>query len=197
MKYTVNTYGWSMEALGKSLTEEQVQLIKEKMTEKGYSELYEIRFEIEDFMDFDMWDGDLFHVSKAFDNGTLFFEVLDEEGNKVTEFNIEDISNSYDEEGNDKYEYNEFSAWPSEDGTQNIWLTVDESKGGVFTYQIESEEVPKPEDFMYSMGCVATPEGDWDFINELYFKGKLMEIEDFLDNTGKAATIEIFTLEDI
>ena len=43
-----------------------------------------------------MWDGDLFHVSKAFDNGTLFFEVLDEEGNKVTEFNIEDISNALD-----------------------------------------------------------------------------------------------------
>jgi hypothetical protein len=197
MKYTVNTYGWSMEALGKSLTDEQVQLIKEKMVEKGYDETSEIRFEVEDFMEFDHWDGDLFHVSKAIDNQTLHFEIEDENGEKVVAFGIEDISRPYDEDGNEKYEYDEFSAWPNEETSTNIWLTIDESKGGVFTYEIESEDVPKPEDFSYSFGCVSTPEGDWDYINNIYFKGQELEIVDFLDNTGKAATIEIFTLEDI
>ena len=35
-KYTLNTYGWSFEAICKSLTDEQVQLIKDKMEEEGF-----------------------------------------------------------------------------------------------------------------------------------------------------------------
>ena len=33
MKYTLNTYGWSFEAIGKSLTDEQVLKIKENNIE--------------------------------------------------------------------------------------------------------------------------------------------------------------------
>jgi hypothetical protein len=47
MKYTLNTYGWSMESVAKELTDEQVQIIKNKMEEEGYDELYQIRFELD------------------------------------------------------------------------------------------------------------------------------------------------------
>jgi hypothetical protein len=46
MKYTLNAYGWSMEAVAKELTDEQVQIIKDKMEEEGYDELYQLRFEL-------------------------------------------------------------------------------------------------------------------------------------------------------
>ena len=81
-KYTLNTYGWSFEAVCKSLTDEQVQLIKDKMEEEGFSELHEIRFDLDELLDLDFWDGEIFHKTEAFDNGTMHFELLDEEENK-------------------------------------------------------------------------------------------------------------------
>ena len=197
MKYTINTYGWSMEALGKTLTDEEVQMIKTEMQERGYDGLYEIRFEIEEFMDFDMWDGDIFHISKPFDNGTLYFQVLDENGEMVSEFDINDISKPYDDEGDDKYPYEDINAWPNNESTPNIWLTVDENKGGIFSYEIESDDIPKPEDFSFSLGSIGTPDGDWDFISEIYYKDEALEIQDYLDSTGKSSTAEMFTLNDI
>jgi len=186
-----------MEALGKTLTDEEVQMIKTEMQERGYDELYEIRFEIEEFMDFDMWDGDIFHISKPFDNGTLYFQVLDENGEMVSEFDINDISKPYDDEGDDKYPYEDINAWPNNESTPNIWLTVDENKGGIFSYEIESDDIPKPEDFSFSLGSIGTPDGDWDFISEIYYKDEALEIQDYLDSTGKSSTAEMFTLNDI
>ena len=47
-KYTLNTYGWSFEAICKTLTDEQVQQVREKMDEEGYTELHEIRFDLDE-----------------------------------------------------------------------------------------------------------------------------------------------------
>ena len=69
MKYTLNTYGWSMEAIAKELTDEQVQKIKEKMEEEGYEELHEIRFDLDELLGIDIWDGDIFHNTMGMDNG--------------------------------------------------------------------------------------------------------------------------------
>jgi hypothetical protein len=80
-KYTLNTYGWSFEAICKTLTDEQVQLIKDKMDEEGFTELHEIRFDLDALLDLDFWDGEVFHRTEAFDNGTMTFQVVDEEGN--------------------------------------------------------------------------------------------------------------------
>jgi len=37
------------------------------------------------------------------------------------------------------------------------------------------------------------PEGEWDFISRFFFKDKLLEIDDWLDNSGKSTTMEIYT----
>jgi len=42
-------------------------------------------------------------------------------------------------------------------------------------------------------GTIETPEGDWDFISRVFFKDQELEAEDYLDNRGKAATVEIYT----
>jgi len=197
-KYTVNTYGWSFEAICKTLTDEQVQLIKDKMDEEGFSELHEIRFDLDELLDLDFWDGEVFHKTEAFDNGTMYFEIIDEEGNKVSEFKIDEISSLYDviEDYDDKYKYRGYTALPEYiDNPTNLYLSVDENKGGIYTFTIDSDTVPVASDFTVSSGSIDTPDGDYDFIDQVFFKGEPLEIEDYLDNSGKASSCMIFTLD--
>ena len=195
MKYTLNCYGWQMEAIGKSLTDEQVSKIKEFMNENGYENLWEARFELDQLLDIDIWDGELFHLSKAFDNGVMNFVIEDEEGKEVLKFDIQDVE-SLDNVIDDYYTHNgfeEYSALPNQDGPNNILLMIDENKGGLYYMNFESDDIPTPHDFTFTNGCIVTPEGDWDYIDKILFKGVELEIDDYLDNWGKSSNVEIFT----
>lgn len=197
-KYTVNTYGWSFEAICKTLTDEQVQLIKDKMDEEGFSELHEIRFDLDELLDLDFWDGEVFHKTEAFDNGTMYFEIIDEEGNKVSEFRVGDTADLYEtiEDYDDKYKYISYNAVPQYNvPPTNLYLSVDENKGGIYSFTIESDTVPVASDFTVSSGSIDTPDGDYDFIDQVFFKGEPLEVEDYLDNSGKASSCMIFTLD--
>jgi hypothetical protein len=195
MKYTLNCYGWQMEAIGKSLTDEQVSKIKEFMNENGYENLWEARFELDQLLDIDIWDGELFHLSKAFDNGGMNFVIEDEEGKDVLKFDIQDML-ALDEVIDDYYTHNrleEYNAFPNENGNNNVLLMVDENKGGLYYMNFESDDVPTVEDFTFMTGSIVTPEGDYDYIDKIFFKTVELEIEDYLDNSGKASTVELFT----
>jgi len=146
MKYTLKTYGWSAEFIGKKLTNEQVEQIELIKEENGYDELWETRFDLES-LDIDIYDGDLFHINKALDNDTMIFELEDENGNPVLSFGIGDIKtiSSINEDWDD---YVSHRGYPIEKD-ENIFLTVDENKGGIFEFEIESESVPTVEDFTY------------------------------------------------
>lgn len=197
-KYTVNTYGWSFEAICKTLTDEQVQLIRDKMDEEGFSELHEIRFDLDELLDLDFWDGEVIHKTEAFDNGTMHFQVIDEEGNIVAEFGIDEISDLYEtiEDYDEKYKYRGYEVIPEYHvPPTNLYLSIDENKGGIFTFTIESDTVPVASDFTVSSGSIDTPDGDYDFIDRIFFKGEPLEIEDYLDNSGKASSCMIYTLD--
>ena len=198
MKYKLETYGWEMETCAHSLSNEQVAQIEELMSEEGYNELWEARNDIEDKMGVYIWEPDMFHISKAMDNGTMYFYVKSEEGEIVTEFDIADTSDVYEAVPNiDDYDVEDYLAFPSEDeNIENVLLVVDEYKGGIGEYYFESDEVPTAADFSYQRGSVATPDGDWDFISRIFFKGQELEMSDHLDNSGKASTLEIYTFDD-
>ena len=49
------------------------------------------------------------------------------------------------------------------------------------------------EDFAYLNGDIETPEGCWDFIDKIFFKGEELEITDCLDNTGKATSVYLWS----
>ena len=198
-KYKVEFYGWEMEAQGHSLSDEQVEQVRELMEDNGYDELWEIRSEMED-IGIDIWgEGDLFHVSKPHYNATFWGKVFDEDGNVVLEIDYKDLGDMYDYIGDDDkieelYPYENYIALPEFlDGTDNVLLVVDENKGGLFECSFESDELPKSSDFSLMGGTVETPEGDWDFISRVFFKDIELEPEDYLDNYGKAATLEIYT----
>ena len=191
-KYKLNCYGWSLEAIGKSLTDEQVKKIEDLMKKAGYEELWEVRYDLEELLDIDIWDGELFHVSKAFDNGTMYFTVEDDMEKQVLSFDI-DQTGELDENYYEENEYVGYDSFPKEDEPRNVYLSVDENKGGLYYMEFDSEEIPKPEDFTYTTGSIETPNGDWDFIDKIFYKGEELEVVDWLDNSGKSSTLEIFT----
>ena len=196
-KYKLNCYGWSLEAIGKTLTDEQVKKIEDLMKKAGYEELWEVRHDLDDLLDIDIWDGDLFHVSKAFDNGTMYFTVEDDMEKEVLGFDI-DETGDLDEYYYDKNEYVNYDTFPKDKKLQprNTYLSVDENKGGLYYMEFESDEVPSSKDFTFTTGCIETPNGDWDFIDKIFYKGEELEIVDWLDNSGKSSTLEIFTHDD-
>jgi hypothetical protein len=196
-KYKLNCYGWSLEAIGKILTDEQVKKIEDLMKKAGYEELWEVRHDLDELLDIDIWDGDLFHVSKAFDNGTMYFTVEDDMEKEVLAFDI-DETGDLDEDYYDKNEYVNYDTFPKDKKLQprNTYLSVDENKGGLYYMEFESDEVPSSKDFTFTTGCIETPNGDWDFIDKIFYKGEELEIVDWLDNSGKSSTLEIFTHDD-
>jgi hypothetical protein len=194
-KYKLNSYGWSMEAIGKSLTNEEVLKTEELIKEKGSEFIWEVRFDIDDLFEMDIWDGDLFHISKAFDNNTAYFVIEDEEGKEVLNFEIKDFA-ELDEGYYDNNEFLEYGAFGNLEENKNVYVSIDENKGGMFLMEFESEEIPTEKDFTYTTGSIVTPEGDWDFIDKIFFKGQELEIVDYLDNSGKASTVKIYTHDD-
>ena len=194
-KYKLNCYGWSLEAIGKSLTDEQVKKIEDLMKKAGYEELWEVRYDLEELLDIDIWDGELFHVSKAFDNGTMYFTVEDDMEKQVLSFDI-DQTGELDENYYEENDYVGYDSFPNETEPRNVYLSVDENKGGLYYMDFESEEIPKAEDFTYTTGSIETPNGDWDFIDKIFYKGEELEVVDWLDNSGKSSTLEIFTHDD-
>ena len=194
-KYKLICYGWSLEAIGKSLTDEQVKKIEDLMKKAGYEELWEVRYDLEELLDIDIWDGELFHVSKAFDNGTMYFTVEDDMEKQVLSFDI-DQTGELDENYYEENDYVGYDSFPNETEPRNVYLSVDENKGGLYYMEFDSEEIPKPEDFTYTTGSIETPNGDWDFIDKIFYKGEELEVVDWLDNSGKSSTLEIFTHDD-
>ena len=194
-KYKLNCYGWSLEAIGKSLTDEQVKKIEDLMKNVGYEELWEVRHDLDELLNIDIWDGDLFHISKAFDNGTMYFTVEDDMEKEVLAFDIDetgDLDTDYYEEN----DYVGYDSFPKEDEPRNVYLSVDENKGGLYYMEFETDEVPTAKDFTYATGSIETPNGDWDFIDKIFYKGQELEIVDWLDNSGKSSTLEIYTHDD-
>jgi hypothetical protein len=199
MKYTVEFYGWEMEAQGYSVDDIQVDQVMELMEDHGADELWEVRSELED-IGIDIWDTpDLFHISKPFYNDTFWGQVKDEEGNIVCEINYNELGDLYDHVGDDDdieemYPYENYIALPEFlDDTDNVLLIVDENKGGLFESSFESDTVPTSSDFSLMGGTIETPEGEYDFISRVFFKDQELEAEDYLDNRGKAATVELYT----
>jgi hypothetical protein len=185
MKYTVNTYGWSSEFIAKTITKEQTNDIKALMADNEADELFEIRYDIDDIVE-DLWDGDLLQINKPLNDGTLNFEILDENGEVVLTFGVDDIKcaeggNSYNIELTDE---------------NDVWFTVDQFKGGVCSYEIESEEVPTVADFTYIQSDIEVSDKYWEIIDEILYKDNVLESNELLDSTGKSSYVYIFTSDD-
>jgi len=199
MKYKLEMYGWEVEATGHSLTDEQVKSIQGLMETNSVDELWEIRHDIENegIVD-DLYNPDLYHVIRGLDNGSLWFLLKNEKDEEVLKFDLSDMSDIYEVLGDaaDDIPYEGYLVIPGEGDkseVDNILAIFDENKGGIAEYEsFESDEVPTAKDFCLQTGDIGTPEGDWDFISKVFFKGKELDVYDHLDNRGKSSTVEIY-----
>jgi len=199
MKYTLELYGCSVEAMGHSLNDSQVKAIQDLMQSNGYSELWEVRNDLEEegIID-DMYSPDLFHESRGLANDALSFVVSDENNKEVLKFTSKDMGDFHEVFGDaaDDIPYEGYVAIPGHGDSSevdNILATFDEGKGGIASFEtFESDAVPRPIDFCYQNGDIATPNGDWEFVSKVYFKAKELEVSQYLDYRGKASTFEIY-----
>jgi hypothetical protein len=196
-KYQLKVYGWELNASAQSLTDQQVEDIKQYQEENGYDDLSEIAWELETIVDgYEPFSTNMWVIDVPMDNDRLSFILEDENGQEVSTFDLDGMTDHY--EIVEDYEGRNLNGYPTEGEEQNILLFLEENKGIVYGFNFESEEVPTAKDFSYIRGSIETPDGDWDFVDKVFFKGTELEVDyDFQGTNGKALTVQLWTLNDV
>ena len=195
--YKLIVHGWELNASAQSITDQQVQELNEYQEENGQDDLSEMAWELETVIEgYEPFSTNMWVIDVPMDNDRLSFILENEEGEEVTTFNLDDMTDHYEIDEN--YEGQSKNAYPEEGAEENILLFLEENKGVVYGFNFESEEVPTAKDFSYVRGSIDTPDGDWDFVDKVFFKGKELEVDfDFQDTRGKALTVQLWTLNDV
>ena len=196
-KYKVRLHGWELNASAHSLTNEQVEDLKEYQEENGNEDLSEIAWEIETVVEeYEPFNTNMWVIDVPMDNDKLTFILEGEDGEEVTTFKLDDMTDHY--EIDEDYDSDSRNGYPEEGGDENILLFLEENKGIVYGFNLESEEVPTAKDFSYIRGSIDTPDGEWDFVDKVFFKGTELEVDfDFQETRGKALTVQLWTLKDV
>jgi hypothetical protein len=188
--YTIELYGWTLDAKAKSINLEQVELINTLKNDTGAQELSQIKFDIEDtIVSDDTWD--ILHVSKPFWYlDKTIFVVKDDQNTEVNRFELSSVI--HHEEFGTSETGEGYVIIPGEE-FEHILFSVDELKGGICVYQIESNEVPQVADFSVLDGYIEGVDSEWEFIDSLYYKGNKLEITSYLDSDCKSSEVVIYS----
>ena len=188
--YTIELYGWTLDAKAKSINLEQVEQINTFKNDAGAQELSQIKFDIEDtIVSDDNWD--ILRVSKPFWYlDKTIFVVKDDQNTEVNRFELSSVI--HHEEFGTSETGEGYVIIPSEE-FEHILFSVDELKGGICVYQIESNEVPQVADFSVLDGYIEGLDSEWEFIDSLYYKGSKLEITSYLDSDCKSSEVIIYS----
>jgi len=188
--YTIEIYGWTLDAKAKSITAHQVEKINTMKFELGVDKLSEIKIDIENIVVQDAnWD--ILQLSKPFwylDKTT--FVIKDNKNVEVNRFKLSNIIHHSEFEPD---VMGEFHILIPDVEFDNILYSVDELKGGVCIYKIESNNTPQSSDFSVLEGAIEGPDSEWEFIDSIYHKGTKLEITSYLDSDCKASDIHIYS----
>jgi len=188
--YTIELYGWTLDAKAKSINLEQVEQINTLKNDAGAQELSQIKFDIEDtIVSDDNWD--ILRVSKPFWYlDKTIFVVKDDQNTEVNRFELSSVI--HHEEFGTSETGEGYVIIPSEE-FEHILFSVDELKGGICVYQTESNQVPQVSDFSVLDGSIEGPDSEWEFIDSLFFKGNKLEITSYLDSDCKSSEVVIYS----
>ena len=196
--YKLKISGWELNGSAHSLTNEEKDALIEYQDLMGIDDLSEIGFDLEDVIDgYYPFDTNMWTISKPLDiSERTYFDVVDAEGNTVLEFKIDDIENIEDVDIVHEPD-TPLRGFGLKGEEENILLFLEENKGLVCDFEFYSDELPKVSDFAYEPNVIETPDGDWDFVNKVFFRGDELNME-FNDQfvNGKALTVELWTLDD-
>ncbi len=188
--YTIELYGWTLEAKAKSINLDQVEQINNLKIKFGAEEFSEIKFDIEDTIVSDgNWD--IVQLSKPFWYlDKTIFVVKDNQDIEVNRFELSNVI--HHEEFGTSETGEGYVIIPGEE-FEHILFSVDELKGGICAYQIESNEIPQVTDFSVLDGYIEGPDLEWEFIDSLYYKGSKLEITSYLDSDCKSSEVIIYS----
>jgi hypothetical protein len=197
--YVLVITGWETNASGHKLTNEEVDIIETYKEENGVDDLSDVNYELEEILEnYYAFDTNMWVIDKPAVNDRLHFLLFESDNmdKPILEFGYNDLGDhsSYEED----FESKILNGYPIKDKEENILLWIEENKGWVCDFTFESEEEPKPSDFTVKEGFIETPDGDWDFIDEVYLKGEKLDMDYNHQSTdGKGLTVELWTLDDI
>jgi hypothetical protein len=196
-KYNLIVYGWGVTASAHSLTQEQVDVVNEEKFAMSVEDLADIAVNFEDLIEnYSPFETNMWSIDKPLLNGKTQFEVRDEDGNVVLDFDIEDVINKFIED--EDYPVNIYNSYPMEGEQENILLWIDENKGVICNFTFETEDEIKVEDFKYLPSMIETPDGDWDIIETMMYKDSELQIEyEVTDVDNKALTVELYELKNL
>lgn len=202
--YKLLVGGWGMEASAHNLTSDEVKKLRDEKETNGYDEFSEMYSDLPDLIDgYDHYDTNWWVASRPYVNDRLMFTLMDENEKVIWEKSWEEISNIYDLQ--DKLgeipgseEVSEvIDAYPHV-GHENILCLIEDVKGTLCNYYIESDEEPKPEDFAFTSQSLESPEFDYEVMDKMFYKTQELEKE-YEDQwvSGKSLEVYVFTLEDL
>lgn len=202
--YKLLVRGFGMESSAHNLTSDEVQKLRNEKEMNGYDEFSEMYSDLPDLLEgYDHYDTNWWVTSRPYVNDRLMFTLMDENEKVVWEKKWEEISNIYDLQdklgeipGSEEVSQL-IDAYPHI-GHENILCLIEDVKGTLCNYYIESDEEPKPEDFAFTSQSLESPEFDYEVMDKMFYKTQELEKE-FEDQwvTGKSLDVYVFTLEDL
>lgn len=176
--------GLELRASGHSLKDSEVKILKDYQ-ESNKKDLYDIGDELETiFPKYDHTNTNMWSIHKGTNNESLTFSI-----DGSISFTLKDVKKQ------PKIKDTVLESLPKKGLVENILLWIHESRGNICTYQIESSVEPKVSDFTVVEGVITTPDGDWNFIDKVMFKG--VELKPTItteEKTETRLTIELWTL---
>jgi hypothetical protein len=203
-KYSLLVNGSGFDGSAHVLTSEEVRKIHDFKEEAGYDGLDEMYSDLPELLEnYDHYDTNYWVTSTAMATERLHFVLIDEKEEVVWDVKPEELSYVGDEtigfrfpeDADDRTK--EIDAYPHE-GKENILLVYEETKGTMIDFVVETEEVPKPIDFSFTIQSLETPEYELELVDKVFFKGSQLEsVHEHESYTGKGLTVEIFTMDDL
>ena len=188
-KYTLTVGGLELLASGHSLKSSEVKVLQDFQKEKKINDLYEIGIGLVDVIKgYDPRKTNMWETHKVTKNDSVSFNITD--GGKLKlSFGLSDIKPQ------SKKNVTVLNSTPVKGKEESILLWINEGKGSICSFTFESSVEPKLSDFTFGEGKITAPDGDWEFIDTLYYKGKELKPDYTTNNiTNEFLTIELWSL---
>ena len=96
-KYQLKVYGWELNASAQSITDQQVQDIQEYQEENGYEDLSEMAWDLETIVEgYEPFNTNMWVIDKPSDNDGLSFIIADENGEDISTFKLDEMTDHYE-----------------------------------------------------------------------------------------------------
>ena len=202
-KYNLKVFGWAINAYCHSFKDEEVKHIREYQKKHDNIDIDELisgmtfgeHEELSNNLNgFDLYEPNMWVLYKLCNNGDNYFRVEDDKENLVLEFYLKKMPCYSDI--NEDFENTAINATPEKGKKENIIIHIEEHKGEICNYYFDSEGVPAVKDFSFTDNCIFTPDDEYEFVENIFFKGKELEMDfESASNMTKYSVTELFTLE--